>query len=229
MQTAKPKTSNALRIIFLVALGTLLSALGLAQSIADISKQIQVNLDKSAWEAVITGKVSLPDGSNQDAEFKIQVLPGKDQITRVEFRKPASLEGNFVVISNAEVWNYLFLTNQVIVQPRAKARIEGIGVNLTSLGDFDQLTEQVTLRLSGEQSTPAGAAWRILGTPKAASQGWASMEVLVLKSDPRPVSVTLKDSAGKVVADLDFSNFKRGTFSARDLRKRPADAEVIRR
>ncbi|MDX2003681.1 MAG: outer membrane lipoprotein carrier protein LolA [Meiothermus sp.] len=227
MQNAKRTTLKILGLLALSAVGLQLSAF--AQTIADISRQVQANLDRSPWEAVITGKVSLPDGSSQDAEFRLQVLPGKDQITRVEFRKPASLEGNFVVISNAEVWNYLFLTNQLIVQPRARARIEGIGVNLTDLGDFDQLTERVTLRLNGEVGTSGGAAWRIQGTPKDATQGWASMELLVLKSDPRPVSVMLRDSAGKTVADLDFSGFKRTNLTARDLRRRPADAEVVRR
>ncbi|MCX7602327.1 MAG: outer membrane lipoprotein carrier protein LolA [Meiothermus sp.] len=212
----------------LLAIAVLLG-LAAAQTIAEITRQVQTNLDRSPWEATLTGRVQLPDGSTQEAEFRLQVIPGKEQLARVEFKKPAALEGNFVVISDKEVWNYLFLTNQLIIQPRAKARVEGLGINLTDLGDFEELAERVSLRLLGEQTTPAGAAWRIGGTPKDASLGFASMEILVLKADPRPVSITLRDSSNKVVADLNFGNFRRANLTPQTLRKRPADAEVLRR
>lgn len=213
----------------LLAIAVLSLGLVVAQSVAEITRQVQTNMDRSPWEATITGKIQLPDGSNQDAEFRLQVIPGKEQLARVEFKKPAALEGNFVVISDKEVWNYLFLTNQLIIQPRAKARIEGLGFNLTDLGDFQELTERLTLRLLGEQNTPAGAAWRILGTPKEASLGFASMEILVLKSDPRPLTITLRDSNNKVLAELSLNNFRRTSLTPQALRKRPADAEVLRR
>ncbi len=213
----------------LLAIAVLSLGLVVAQTIADITRQVQTNMDRSPWEATITGKIQLPDGSSQDAEFRLQVIPGREQLARVEFKKPAALEGNFVVISDKEVWNYLFLTNQVIIQPRAKARVEGLGVNLTDLGDFNQLAERVTLRLAGEQNNSSGAVWRITGTPKDASLGFANMEILVLKSDPRPISITLRDSSNKVVADLSFNNFRRANLTPQALRKRPADAEVLRR
>ncbi|AWR87819.1 outer membrane lipoprotein carrier protein LolA [Meiothermus taiwanensis] len=213
----------------LLTIAFLSLGLAMAQNITEITRQVQANLERSPWEATITGRVQLPDGSTQEADFRLQVIPGKEQLARVEFKKPAALEGNFVVISDKEVWNYLFLTNQLIIQPRAKARIEGLGVNLTSLGDFQELTQQVTLRLLGEQNTPAGPAWRIAGTPKDASLGFASMEILVLKSDPRPLSITLRDSSNKVLADLNLTNFRRANLTPQALRKRPADAEVLRR
>lgn len=213
----------------LLAIAVLSLGLVVAQTIADITRQVQTNMDRSPWEATITGKIQLPDGSSQDAEFRLQVIPGREQLARVEFKKPAALEGNFVVISDKEVWNYLFLTNQVIIQPRAKARVEGLGVNLTDLGDFNQLAERVTLRLAGEQNNSSGAVWRITGTPKDASLGFANMEILVLKSDPRPISITLRDSSNKVVADLSFNNFRRANLTPQALRKRPADAEVLQR
>lgn len=216
------KTLNALLI-------ALVSTIGLAQSVADITKQVQANLEKSPWEANIVGKIQLPDGSSQDADFKLQVIPGKDQLARVDFKKPSALEGNFVVISDKEVWNYLFLTNQVIMQSRAKAKVEGLGINLTSLGDFGDLTDKVITKLAGEVQSEAGAVWKITGTPKDTTLGYASMEILVLKSDPRPVSITLKDSAGKVVADLNIKDFKRTNLTAKNLKKYPADAEVVKK
>ncbi|RDI95271.1 outer membrane lipoprotein carrier protein LolA [Meiothermus sp. QL-1] len=203
--------------------------LALAQTATEIARQVQASLERSPWEAVLSGRVQLPDGSSQEAEFRLMVIPGKEALARVEFSKPAALEGNFVVISDKEVWNYLFLTNQLIIQPRARARVEGLGVDLTQLGDLAGLTEKLNLRLLGEQNTPAGAAWRLAGTPKDAALGFASVEMLVLKADLRPLSITLRDSSNKVLADLSFSSFRRANLTPQTLRKRPADAEVLRR
>ena len=223
---------RSLLMALLLAISYQLSAIGFAQTVADITKQVQANLEKSPWEANILGKVQLPDGSSQDADFRLQVIPGKtpaEQIARVDFKKPSALEGNFVLISDKEVWNYLFLTNQVIIQPRAKAKVEGLGVNLTSLGDFSDLTAKVVARLVGETQTADGPAWRISGTPKDTTVGYASMEILVLKSDPRPIAITLKDSSGKVVADLSIKDFKRLNVTVKTLKKYPADAEVVKK
>lgn len=231
MLNARRKTQNALWTLFL-AIGYGLPAVGLAQNVAEIGKQVQDNLAKSPWEANVTGKIQLPDGSAQDADFRVQVIPGKtaaDTLLRIDFKKPSSLEGNFVVVTDKEVWNYLFLTNQVVIQPRAKANVQGLGVNLTSLSDFNQLTDRLTLKLLGDATAPEGPAWRIQGTPKEASSGFASMEIVVLKSDPRPVSITLKDSGGKAVADLAIGGFKRSALTAQILKKYPGDAEVVKR
>lgn len=228
MPNAKRQTLNPRRLL---AVAAMICALGLvfAQSATDIVKQVQANLEKSPWEATITGKVQTPDGSTQDAELRLQVVPGTNQTARVEFNKPASLEGNFVVIDDKEVWNYLFLTNQVIIQPRSKAKVEGLGVNLTSLGDFEELTNRLNLRPPLEVNSADGPAWRIVGTPKDSSLGFAQIELTVLKSDPRPVSIRILDSSNKVLAELNFRNFKRTNLTASALRKRPADAEVVRR
>lgn len=231
MSNIQRLTSNTLFILAL-AISYTLFTIGLAQTVTDIGKQVQDNLSKSPWEANITGKIQLPDGSSQDADFRVQVIPGKaaaDTLLRIDFKKPSSLEGNFAVVSDKEVWNYLFLTNQVVIQPRAKANVQGLGVNLTGLSDFNQLTEKVNLKLLGDAQSPDGPAWRIQGTPKEASQGFASMEIVVLKSDPRPVSITLKDASGKAVADLAVSNFKRSALTPQALKKSPADAEVVKK
>lgn len=213
----------------LVIAALLFLGLGVAQTIPEITRQVQANLDHSPWEASITGRIQLPDGSSQKAEFRLQVIPGREQLARVEFRKPTALEGNFMVVSDREVWSYLFLTNQLIIQPRDRARIEGLGVSLTDLGDLNQLSERVALRLEGEQNSPAGPVWRITGTPRDASLGFASMEILVLKSDPRPLSITLRDSNNNVVSELRFGEFRRANLTPQMLRRRPADAEILRR
>lgn len=208
---------------------TAATAIAMAQSVSDITAQVKANLEKSPWEANIVGKIQLPDGSTQDADFRVQVIPGKNETTRVDFNKPNALEGNFVVISKTEVWNYLFLTNQVIKQSRAKAKIDGLGVDLSGLGDIDQLTEKFTTKLSGTVTTPEGAAYKLVSTTKDKSMGYTTMEMLILKTDPRPYNIKLKDEKGAVVGDLTIKNFKRSKATTKTLKKVPADAEIIKK
>lgn len=203
--------------------------IGLAQSADEIIKQVSANLNKSPWEATLAGTIQNDAGAVQEAEIRVQVLPGTDRLTRLEFKKPSALEGNWVLISDKEVWNYLFLTNQLIIQNRATAKLAGLNDNIIQLGDFDKISERVTLKLVGEENTPQGAAWKLSGVPKTAGQGFSTMEILILKSDPRPVNLTVKDAGGKPLANLTFKDFKRSDLSAKGLKKYPADAAVVRK
>jgi hypothetical protein len=45
------------------------------------------------------------------------------------------------------------------------------------------------------------------------------MEILVLKADPRPVNLTVKDAGGKPLANLSFKDFKHSDLSAKALKK----------
>jgi outer membrane lipoprotein-sorting protein len=213
-----------------VAFGLSITALsiGLAQSADEIIKQVSSNLNKSGWEATLVGKIT-NGGSTQDADIKIQVLPGSNQIVRFEFKKPAALEGNFVVVDDKEVWNYLFLTNQLVQQNRTTAKIEGVSNNLLNLGDFERIQQQTALRVAGEENSSEGPAWKLIGTPKTAGQDYASIEVLILKSDPRPVTITFKDGSGKTLGSLNLTGFKRVNLTARNLKKYPADASLVKR
>lgn len=58
-----------------------------------------------------------------------------------------------------------------------------------------------------------------------AGQGFS----LILKSDPRPVNLTVKDAGDKPLANLTFKDFKRSDLNAKALKKYPADASVVRK
>ncbi|MFX8801619.1 hypothetical protein ABTM62_20250, partial [Acinetobacter baumannii] len=77
--------------------------IGLAQSADEIIKQVSANLNKSPWEATLAGTIQNDAGAVQEAEIRVQVLPGTDRLTRLEFKKPSALEGNWVLISDKEV------------------------------------------------------------------------------------------------------------------------------
>ncbi|WP_424949755.1 outer membrane lipoprotein carrier protein LolA [Deinococcus sp.] len=209
--------------------GLALSSSSSAQSTAaDVLKLVQANLDKAPWQATVIGKFS-SSGGTQEAEIGVQSVPGTDGALRMDFKKPAAMGGNFTVLTKKDAWSYLFVSNQVVMQPRASAKLNDLEGQIAGLGDTNSFSTLLTLKLAGEVGTPDGAAWKLSGVPKKAGQTFASAEVLILKSDPRPLSVSFKDAGGKVVGTLDIQSFKRATLSAKDLLSYPSDAAVVKK
>ncbi|WP_038048608.1 outer membrane lipoprotein carrier protein LolA [Thermus caliditerrae] len=209
----------------MLALLPLLFALALTQSATEILDRVERNL-QDPWQAVVQGLVQGPSGQ-EELRARVFALP-KENLFRIEFQKPGSLEGNFTVITEKEVWNYLYLTNQLIISPKEKAQVQGLGFSPQGLGDLKGLSERVALRVVGEERLPEGVAWKLLGQAKE-GQGFASLELYILKSDPRPVRFVFRDEAGKVLADLKVVEFKRAALRAQDLKHYPKDAQVVRR
>uniref|UniRef100_A0A7V4AN12 Outer membrane lipoprotein carrier protein LolA n=1 Tax=Thermus tengchongensis TaxID=1214928 RepID=A0A7V4AN12_9DEIN len=209
----------------MLALLPLLFALALTQSATEILDRVEKNL-QDPWQAVVQGLVQGPAGQ-EELRARVFALP-KENLFRIEFQKPGSLEGNFTVITEKEVWNYLYLTNQLIISPKEKAQVQGLGFSPQGLGDLKGLSERVALRVVGEERLPEGVAWKLLGQAKE-GQGFASLELYILKSDPRPVRFVFRDEAGKVLADLKVVEFKRAALRVQDLKRYPKDAQVVRR
>jgi outer membrane lipoprotein-sorting protein len=197
-------------------------------SVADILKQTQANLEKSSWQATVFGNFKT-NGGTQEAEVGIQVIPGADATMRMEFKKPGAMEGNFTILSNKEAWNYLFVSNQLVIEPRANAKLNELAQQISSLGDVKGLDDQFNLKLEGEEKTADGTAWKLSGTPKKSGQRFASVTVLILKSDPRPLILMLNDASAKVIGTLDIRNFKRAKLTAKELMNYPSDAAVVRK
>ena len=217
----------------LVALGASLAltliGIGLAQSnAAEIINQVGSNLEKSPWQATVLGKFKA-DGNTTEIEADLQVISGPDATMRIDFKKPAPVAGNFSVLTRKEAWNFLFVTNQIVIEPRAGAKLSTLVQTVSGLGDVGSLDEDINFKLDGEEATADGVAWKLTGTPKKSGQAFASAEVLILKSDPRILSLSLKDAGGKVTGTLDIRNFKRAKLNAKDLTKYPSDATVVKK
>lgn len=207
--------------------GVLLLALGLAlaQSVSEILDRVERNL-QDPWQAVVQGQIQGP-GGQEELKARVLAIP-KENLFRIEFQKPGSLEGNFTLITEKEVWNYLYLTNQLIVSPKEKAQVQGLGFSPQGLGDLKGLSERVSLRLVGEERLPEGVAWKLVGRAQE-GQGFATLELYILKNDPRPVRFVFRDEVGKVMADLRVVEFKKASLRPQDLKRYPKDAQVVRR
>jgi outer membrane lipoprotein-sorting protein len=203
----------------------LLLTLALAQSVEEILDRVERNLTEP-WQAVVRGTFQGPSGP-EELEARVYAIP-KEGLFRIEFLKPASLEGNFTVITAKEVWNYLYLTNQLLISPREKAQVQGLGFSPQAFGDLKSLAKEVNLRLAGEERLPEGVAWKLLGQAKG-NQGFAQLELYVLKADPRPLRFLFRDEGGKVLADLRVVAFQRANLTPAALKRYPKDAQVVRR
>ena len=194
----------------------------------DILKQAQASLAKSPWQATVVGK--LKSGSTvQEAEVNLQVISGPDGIIRLDFNKPDALSGNFNVLTSKEAWSYLFVSNQLVQEPKSSAKLNTLAQTISGLGNLNSLTGDVNFKELGDATTPDGLAWRLSGTPKQSGQAFASAEMLILKGDPRPLSISLKDGGGKLIGTLEIRNFKRVSLTAKDLLSYPNDAAVVKK
>lgn len=202
-----------------------LALLALAQSPRELLDRVEANL-KTPWQATLQGVYRAPSGM-QEVRARILALP-QEETYRIEFLAPASLQGNFTVVTPKEVWNYLYLTNQLVVSPREKAQVQGLGFAPQALADLKALAGRLELRLLGEEATPEGAAYRLQGLARDEGLGFKSLEAWVLKEDPRPLRLLLRDGAG-VVADLRLLDFRRTSLKAQELKRYPKDAQVVRR
>jgi len=202
-----------------------LLALAWAQSVPQILDLVEKNLAEP-WQALVQGEIQGP-GGRETLQARVYALP-KEKLYRIEFLKPGSLEGNFTVVTEKEVWNYLYLTNQLVISPKEKAQVQGLGFSPQGLGDLKALSERVNLRLAGEERLPEGVAWKLVGEAKE-GQGFARLELYVLKADPRPLRFLFLDEGGKVLADLKVVEFKRASLTPAQLKRYPKDAQVVRR
>lgn len=196
-----------------------------AQSVSEVLERVEKNLS-TPWQAVVQGKIQTPSGE-EALLVRVYALP-QEKLFRLEFEKPASLEGNFTVLTEKEVWNYLYLTNQLVITPKERAQVQGLGFNPQGLGDVKALAERVNFRLVGEVRLEEGPAWKLVGQAKE-EQGFTQVELYVLKADPRPVRFVFLGEKGKVLADLRVTSFNRTPLKPQALLRYPKDAQVVRR
>jgi len=201
----------------------------LALSADELFDRVAQVLDQGAWEARLQGRIVTPNGDAQEADLIVKTLPA-EQIVRIEFQKPDALADNYVVITPEKVYNYLFLTNQVVVYPRAKARIEGLGFDLSRMGDLRKLGEQGEVVWGAPESVTfqKRKAWHLVGrSSDPDGAGFARVEVWIDREEERPLRIAFSGAEGQVFSDLVWTTFQRARFAKGELVIFPPDAEWI--
>ena len=209
----------------IAGLGLLLLAVALAGSAEGWLKKSEAYLKAAPWRAEIAGAMRTPAGERTRVAMRVYALPS-ERIVRIEFLAPDSVADNFVVITPQKVLNYLFLTNQVVVYPRERARIEGLGVSLSAFGSFEEFGRRADLRweVAGERD----GVVRLLGVPEDPEEAGFSRVELELKAEPPvPLRYRVWDLEGELLADLVWRSFVRAELKKEDLLAYPPDAEII--
>ena len=196
---------------------------------SELFDQVNSELEKGPWQARLVGKIVGPGGEEQEADLIIKALPA-EKVVRIEFQKPDALADNYVVITPEKVYNYLFLTNQVIVYPREKARIEGLGFDLSRMGDLRELGEKGEVSWSKPKETTfkGRSAWYVTGNAAdPATAGYARIEVWVAKKPVEILRTVFYSSSQIILSDLEWVSFEHVNFPKNELVSFPPDAEWI--
>ncbi len=175
----------------------------------------------------VSGTANLESGP-QNIDLDVRAIPAQS-LARINFNAPNALADNVVVADKNTVSNYLFLTNQVIVQDAKAAGAGGVGVDFSQLSDATALlSKNFDTKLLSSSKSGAATVYVLQATPKGG--GTDLSRVYITDQGWRPVRVQAVSGAGKVVSDLSITGYKTNQgLSAAKLRALPADAEVVRR
>ena len=177
----------------------------------------------------LSGTGSL-EGSAQKIDLSVQSIPASS-LARVVFAAPDALADNIVVVDRSEIRNYLYLTNQVTVTSTARAAGQSgmTGLDFTQLSNFSALLKNYDVKLISTTGAAGNRVYGLEGVARKASTNDGRARFYVSEAGWRPTRVQVLDSAGKVMVDLNVSNYKLNSgLTATRLRMLPKDAEIIR-
>ncbi|ADV67877.1 outer membrane lipoprotein carrier protein LolA [Deinococcus maricopensis] len=203
-------------------------SLASAQTAKDIISRVdaaQKNARDVSFKVSGTANV---ESSSQKIDFDVKAIPAQS-LARVTFNAPDSLADNVIVADKQTVRNYLYLTNQITETPLNKAAGQaGLGgVDFTQLTNTAALLRNYDVKLVGTTSSGGAKLYQL-----EASMGGAGDRTRVWITDAgwRPTRVQVLSTGGKVVADLNVTNYKvNAGLTVTALRSLPKDAQVIRR
>ena len=170
------------------------------------------------------------DGSAQKIDLSVQSIPASS-LARVVFAAPDALADNIVVVDRTEVRNYLYLTNQITVTSAAKAagQAGAVGLDFSQISNFSALIKNFDVKLVSTTGAAGSRLYGLEGVARTASTNDGRARFFVSEAGWRPTRLQLLDSAGKVMADLNVSNYKLNSgLSAARLKMLPKDAEIIK-
>ena len=201
-----------------------------AQTAADILNKLDT-AQKSVKDLSfrLAGTATL-DGSPQKIDLKVQSIPAS-ALARVVFAAPDALADNILVVNKSEVRNYLYLTNQVTVTSTSKAAGNAgmTGLDLTQVSNFSSFLKAYDVKLVATSGAAGSHLYTLEGTPKTSGVNDGKARVFVSEAGWKPTRLQLLDSAGKLMADLNISDYKTNSgLTAARITQLPKDAEVIR-
>jgi len=212
-------------------------AVGLAQtrSAEEVLAQLTANAE-SLQDAslLVSGRVLDPAGGEMTLELRAYLIPALE-LVRLEFRQPDALADNFIVLDREVVYNYLFVTNQVMIHSAGDP--DALGTLFPNANaaepqalsfDLSRLFDGWEVGLSGYGPSPEGEVYalRFTNSDPAAEVSHVNAEVLAERWLPYRLEFVASD--GQVIAELLFTDLliDQG-LDPDDLRHLPPDAVII--
>ena len=231
------QTTTPLRRLLACLLATaVMSGAALAQEPAaqDIIQGMQDTLDGTAGATfLVTGELLGGDGTVYQLEIEVEAMPA-EQLIRLFILQPDALADNIIIVTQEALYNYNYLTNQIVVydadDPQAYGPLGGGGdggsFELTL--DLAQLFSGWDSRVAGNADTPAGQALRLELSNRDPEANIAAASVLATQDNWFPQEITLFTRSGATMLRIELQDVDlEPGLSADDLLWYPPDAELI--
>jgi outer membrane lipoprotein-sorting protein len=221
---------------FLLAGIATFATLALAQnapSVDDLIKRLE-SAQKATkdFRSKIVGSVE-QDGKPIKIEANITGIVDK-KLSRIEFVAPDTLADNILIVDNQNIFNYLFLTNQVTVSKSSSGtEVGGFNFNPNQLNDFDTAFPRADLDFAAVKAdnTSFGKAWLVEATPKKKGDlEYSRVKIWVLDNPTRVARFQSFDQKNALQIDVQIPEWRvNQNLKIADLCKLPKDAELIRK
>ncbi len=222
------------RSLAALALAAALPAVALAQATPDeIISGMQQTLDSTTDASfLVTGEMLAGDGTVYQLELEVEAIPA-EQLIRLFIIQPDALADNFIIVTPDDLYNYNYLTNQVVLysadDPNAYGPLAG-----DAEGSFE-LTLNLAELFSGWDASVAGAVdteqgpGRLLELTNLDSEAnIGSATVVALEDGWWPQEITLFTQRGDTLLRIELSGLQFGSgLREEDLLWYPPDAELI--
>jgi outer membrane lipoprotein-sorting protein len=221
-----------------VLLVTLLIGLSFAQDLTP--DEVVANLTERAESLqdatfLVTGNLIDADGQEIPLEVNISMMPG-ESLLRAEFIQPDALADNFLVIDGKDVYNYVYLTNQVSIfnlgDPEALAGLfpeSEDGTTFEFTLNLAQLFEGWDISSQGSQDSPVGKVYTLrFDNQETEDIILSHVDTTVVDGSWVPYSMNFYNTEDRLVAEIVFNDFTTDTgLNPDDVRYIDPSAEVI--
>lgn len=197
--------------------------------ISGLQQTLETTTDASF---LVTGELLGGDGTVYRLELEVEAMP-QEQLLRIFIIQPDALADNFIIVTPEDLYNYNYLTNQVVLyradDPNAYGPLAGDAEGSFQLTlDLAELFSGWDATVSGEVTTPLGPAVQLELSNSDRAANIAAATVTALEGDWWPQEIELFTAAGDTLLRIELSEVQTDTgLSEDDLLWYPPDAELI--
>jgi outer membrane lipoprotein-sorting protein len=184
---------------------------------------------------LVTGNLIDADGQEIPLEVNVSMMP-KESLLRAEFIQPDAVADNLIVVDGNDVYNYVYLTNQVSIfalgDPDALAGLfpeSEDGTTFEFTLNLAELFEGWDISSQGSQESPVGKVYTLrFDNQETEDIILSHVDTTVVEGSWVPYTMDFYNVEDKLVAELIFNDFTTDQgLNPEDVRYIDPSAEVI--